>query len=176
MKTRKIALVVGGRDSGKTSYLEAVLHRARTLGKRGGGVLNHGIRALHEKTGFMLEVVATGDQYFLADNHRHSDTEIASGSFFFSPRTFEIAVEALKASSGADVIVVDEFGPLEKMGQGLWPGIEYLLHHHPGCLVISVRPRLLADLQKILHSAFANDPSNVMVLHRTTSITDGEKK
>jgi len=150
-----MALVVGGRDSGKTSYLEFILRRARAQGKRVGGVLNLGIRPLLEKTGFILEVVATGDRYPLADRQRHSETDIASGSFFFSLRTLTIAVEALKASAEADVIVVDEFGPLEKRGQGLWPGIEYLLHNHPGCLIITVRHRLLADLQRIIGDELA---------------------
>jgi len=176
MTSPRIALVVGGRDSGKTSYLEFILHRARAQGKRVGGVLNHGIRPLHEKTGFNLEVVATGDRYPLADIHRHSETDIASGSFFFSPRTLTIAVEALKTGVGADVIVVDEFGPLEKRGQGLWPGVEYLLNNHPGCLIISVRHRLLADLQQIIGDELAGHSRTARVDRQSFPSRQGDRR
>lgn len=157
MTSGRIALVSGKPDSGKTAYLQAVVQRAQRMGKNAGGVLSHGIWTDGRKTGFNLEIIPTGELYHLADEKRIWENAITYGRFFFDANVFKIAVEAIMAGSGSGLVVVDEFGPLEAAGGGLWPGIEYLLDHHDGCLVISVRPGLVAELMQRMQK-FSNHP------------------
>ncbi len=148
MRCGRIALVTGRPNSGKTAYLQAVLQCARRLGRSTGGVLSHGIWTAGGKTGFILEIVATGEMHHLANDKNIFADAVSYGRFFFAANVFKIAAEAIKSGSGSNLVVIDEFGPVEAAGGGLWPGIEYLLRHHDGCLVISVRPALVEELKQ----------------------------
>lgn len=175
MNTPCIALIVGRPNSGKTAWLAAIVQRARSRGIETGGLLSHGLWVNGEKSEYELEAVATGERRPLACMNKavpgssSSDKKninptagpipvvnapggkeltITCGRFQFSRFAFDWGNKILRTSSG--IIVIDEFGPLEASGGGLWPGIDYLLRHHAGPLLIAVRPSLQADvLQRI---------------------------
>ncbi len=146
MNPGRIALVTGRPNSGKTAYLSALLQRAQRLGKSTGGVLSHGLWIHGDKRGFEVEIVASGEKHVLAGTDLQGTDTLRYGRFIFAAPVFERAVEALQESTGKEVVVVDEYGPLEQRDAGLWPGIAHLLRHHDGCLLISVRPALVHEL------------------------------
>lgn len=148
MKRSRIALVVGPSNSGKTAYLESILRRSRLRGKFVGGLLSHGLWVNGDKSGFNLEMVASGAVHALATMEPHGANDLRCGRFYFAPAVLELAANELINCAGDRVVVVDEFGPLEAAGQGLWAGIDCLLRNHAGCLLIAVRPALLAELQQ----------------------------
>ncbi len=166
-----IALAVGRPNSGKTTWLAAIVQRARSRGIKTGGLLSHGLWVNGAKSEYELEAVDTGERRSLAclyeavpgnsssENKSINPTArpipvvnaldgkeltITCGRFQFSRAAFDWGNKILRDSSG--MVVIDEFGPLEANGGGLWPGIDYLLRHHAGPLLIAVRPALQADL------------------------------
>ncbi|HNS72122.1 MAG TPA: DUF2478 domain-containing protein [bacterium] len=146
----KIALVAGRVNSGKTAYLAAVVRRARARGWPAGGLLSHGLWQEGMKTGYTLEEVSTGERRQLADEKPLDEEDLVLDRFHFSSAALVWGNAVLVKSAG--IVVVDEFGALESEGGGLWPGIDYLLRHHPGPLLIAVRPSLLRGLlERISH-------------------------
>ena len=145
-----IALVAGRPNSGKTAYLTAVVRQARARGWPAGGLLSHGLWQEGMKTGYTLEEVSTGERRQLADGKPLDEEDLVLDRFHFSSAALVWGNAVLVKSAG--IVVVDEFGALESEGGGLWPGIDYLLRHHPGPLLIAVRPSLLRGLlERISH-------------------------
>ncbi|HNW58670.1 MAG TPA: nucleoside-triphosphatase [bacterium] len=148
---RALALVVGRPDSGKTAWLDAVVQRARSRGLQAEGLLSRGIRNNGRKSGFFLEDVASGERRLLAQERPDSERTLFYGRFYFAPATFAWGNAVLQACAGTGTVVIDECGPLELSGAGLWPGIRFLLRHHVGPILIAVRPGLQTEVrQKIL--------------------------
>lgn len=154
MKTKssptKIVLVVGGKNSGKTAYLRRVVQRARQHGLNTGGILSPGKCEKGTKSEYFIEDIRTGRQFRLAWLSERESSPIRVGSYAFSPRAFEVANRILRESRNADVVVLDEYGPLEKNGGGFRPALEYLLQNYSGILFIALRPSLLHHLQSEL--------------------------
>ncbi len=173
MTSPGIALAVGRSNSGKTTWLAAIVQRARSRGIKIDGLLSHGLWVNGAKAIYELEAVATGERRPLAcmneagmggpssDEKSISpparsiiavyppggkETTITCGRFLFSRTALDWGNMILRGSSG--IVVIDEFGPLEARGGGLWPGIDYLLRHHAEPLLIAVRPALQADLMQ----------------------------
>ena len=147
-----IALVSGRPNSGKTACLLAVIARASARGLTCSGLVSHGLWNNGRKTGYMLEAVATGERRLLAEGHPDQEHTLFYGRFYFSQDIFAWGNTILGEAAGSGVVVVDECGPLEMNGSGLWPGMEYLILHHTGPLLISVRPSLQADLRRKIQS------------------------
>jgi nucleoside-triphosphatase THEP1 len=152
MKSGKLALISGASNSGKTTYLDAVVRRALAKEATIGGLLSHGLWRDGGKAGFILESAATGERRQLADTRPLWEPRNRYGRFYFSPETIEWGNAVLETGAGSQLVVVDEWGPLELSGGGLWPGIDFLLRRHSGVLLITVRPGLLEDVRKQVHS------------------------
>lgn len=147
----RIGLIVGRPDSGKTTYLDQVVRHARTRGICVGGLLSHGLWEEGLKKGFVLEDAASGARRILAGCRPEGDCTLLYGRFYFSPAAFAWGNAILAESAGIGLVVVDEYGPLEQQGVGLWPGIQALLNRHTGPLLLTVRPALRPGLhQRIL--------------------------
>ncbi len=68
--------------------------------------------------------------------------------FFFSPQGLEFVNQVLtRAAAEAEVIVVDEVGPLELGGGGFAPGLRALLRSR-AFLVLTVRPSLVEEVRR----------------------------
>jgi nucleoside-triphosphatase THEP1 len=145
------ALIVGPSNSGKSTYLQNVVDRARSIERRVGGVISHGLWKDGAKSGFVLEAVATGEQRLFADSVARWQPLLALGRFHFSPEAIRWGITVLEESAAAELVVIDEFGLLELDGGGLWPGIEFLFRHSPAALLIAVRPSLVAAVKHRIH-------------------------
>lgn len=144
------ALVVGPPNSGKSAYLQDVVELGRSRGKHVAGVISHGIWQEGAKSGFILEAVASGERRLFAVSEPRWQPILTLGRFYFSPGAIAWGNQTLLESTAAELVVIDEFGPLELEGGGLWPGIAFLLHNSPAPLLIAVRPSLTAAvLQRI---------------------------
>jgi len=70
--------------------------------------------------------------------------------FFFSQRALEFGNSVLMEAAGkAEVIVVDEVGPLELSGHGFAPGLR-VCRESKAFLILTVRPRLLSAVKRWL--------------------------
>jgi len=148
--TVKIVLVVGSKSSGKTAYLRLVIRRARQHGLKVGGILSPGELQGGTKQEYFVEDVRTGQKTRLAWLSNEESSPIQVGSYSFNPRAFEMANRILRESQDADVVVLDEYGPLEKSGGGFRPALEYLLQNYSGILFIALRPSLLHHIKSEL--------------------------
>ncbi len=145
-------IITGEKNSGKTNWLDLIVQRAEARGYAVGGFLSRGIWSNSQKIGYDLEDIHTGEKRPLA---RRTETpgagELVAGSYVFDPLVFDWAGRSLRDERSADVLIVDEFGPLEMLGNGFEPAITWLVGHFSGILVISVRPALMDALLQRLH-------------------------
>lgn len=150
--TPKIVLVVGRKNSGKTTYLQQVLRRARQCGLKVGGILSPGKWEKNTQKEYSIVDVRTGRQIRLAWLANGQSSSIRAGAYAFSRRAFQVANQVLRESRNAEVVVVDEYGLLEKNGSGFRPALKYLLENYSGILFIALRPSLLHQFRSELKS------------------------
>jgi nucleoside-triphosphatase THEP1 len=148
----KIALVIGPKNSGKTSYLKTVVSRTQHKGLTVGGILSVSHANDLEKKDYFLCDIQTNREELLASTVTHSGHTIQYGEYRFNPKIFELGNQILQKSIHSDLIILDEFGPLELQQSGFYQGFDFLLNHYKGILIIALRPALQVALQKIISS------------------------
>jgi nucleoside-triphosphatase THEP1 len=74
------------------------------------------------------------------------------GPFFFLPETLDFAKKIIYRSKIADLCVVDEVGPLELKGKGVWPALkDILMFPNPHLLLIvrdSILKKFIGNIQR----------------------------
>ncbi len=149
-------LVVGHKNSGKTAYLEILAQKARGKGLQVAGFLSRGQWQDNEKPVYHLADLGNNRQYLLASETPHASRPFFYGRYYFSPRVFDIGNRILRECSVADVVVLDEFGPLERAGKGFREGFDHILNNFQGVFLLAVRPSLVPFVMKQL-SEFRQD-------------------
>jgi nucleoside-triphosphatase THEP1 len=173
----RVVLLTGKRGVGKTTVCQAVAELARRQGYRPGGVITPALYACPEqgpraypeqgrracqgiKVGFGAVDVGSGERWPLA--HTDPSTILRQGSghgrepgcprvgpYSFDPDGLARALEVLirAATTGCDLLMVDEIGPLElEQGEGFAPILGLLPVEGPTHTLIVVRPALLDQL------------------------------
>lgn len=150
-----LVLVVGPRNSGKTAYARILVERARAAGRRVAGFLSEAEWEGDVKARFFLRDLARPDADAAAD--APSRTLLASvqpgpglvlraGPYHLSSTALEMACEALRQALDADLICIDELGPLEMQGDGYAPALRFLLSNYRGILLLTTRPSVAKAL------------------------------
>jgi nucleoside-triphosphatase THEP1/SAM-dependent methyltransferase len=138
-------LVTGGIGAGKTAAVLALADGMRRQGLRVGGVASPRILAESETVGYRVRDLSTGEEQALCSL---TPPGIPFRRFFFSPTGLAFANRVLERSAPeAEVVVVDEVGPLELSGNGFAPGIRAALRS-PAFLVLTVRPSLVSEVRR----------------------------
>ena len=148
-QSRELVLWVGPKHSGKTTAATALAKRARAEGFRVAGVLSTAIYEAGTLTGFDVVDVATGLRVPLA--RRGERSRLQAGLFGFRPGGLELGRAALTsgAARSADLVLVDEFGPLELRGAGWRPAVDTLLPTAVGAVLLVVRERLADGVARL---------------------------
>jgi nucleoside-triphosphatase THEP1 len=140
----RISIICGARDSGKTRAAEVLASRLRAQGLRVGGVLSEAALSEGEKTSYTFRDLSTGSRSLYA---RRREGAIPRGKpgYEFLAEGVEFGCAAVRraAADGVDVLFVDEIGPLEAGGGGLWEPCREILSTFSGRIVLTVRPALL---------------------------------
>lgn len=71
------------------------------------------------------------------------------GSFFFIPQSLAKAKNIILRSKEVDVLVVDEVGPQELEGKGLWPALKQVIFLPEKRSLLVVRKNVLKDFLEI---------------------------
>lgn len=160
---KRALLVPGPIGSGKTRAVGLLAQTLRERGYAVAGVLSPRVLVGAETVGYLVQDLCTGKSLPLcaASSDRAVLASLFPGNepngevfrfrrFFFFPKSLAFANAALeKAAREAEVIVVDEVGPLELSGEGLAPGLGACLKS-PAVLILTVRPHLLLEVQRLL--------------------------
>lgn len=153
---KKRALIISGAPgTGKTTSACA-LTKALSQMFLVAGVVSPQIRNDGETVGYLVRDLRTGKELLLATLSsfgpagKSQDEGFLFRRFFFFRKALEFANAALKeAVKEADVIVVDEVGPLELSGDGFYLGLQACLGS-PAFLVLTVRLQLVGEVQSRL--------------------------
>lgn len=132
-------LVVGPRESGKTSAILAFSAALQNQGISVDGVASPRLLQGGQTVGYKVRRVSTGEEHILC---ALEPPGLACGRFFFRPEAVTFANTTLKeAAQSAEVVVIDEVGPLELAGAGFFPGVQACLTSR-AFLILSVRPHV----------------------------------
>lgn len=148
-------LVVGRKSAGKTTYLDYILKHLKSKRYTVGGFLCLKNTFIHSKDQYYINDVKSGKSMLLATRNVEVKWPIHMGQYFFNPAAFQFGNDILMKSMNCDIILFDEFGPIEKNGDGFFKSLIYLLKNFNGILFIAVRPSLMTSLMQIIkHTNF----------------------
>jgi nucleoside-triphosphatase THEP1 len=140
-----IMIMTGPVRSGKTSYLAGV---ATDLTRRrigASGFLSPAAFEGGRQIGYDLSVLGreTPIPYIRAAGEPGWERV---GPYYFIPEALEVARREIRESRERDLLIVDELGPLELAGGGLWGVLEPVLSGAARRCLLVVRESCLRDL------------------------------
>jgi nucleoside-triphosphatase THEP1 len=134
-------ILTGETGSGKTTCAAAVVGLLRQRGVKVGGVLATGLLNESRRSGFDITDLSTGRTVPLCrEGDAGSTGEQRWGRFTFVREGLELGREALTVRGpSADVVVVDEVGPLELAGGGWAAALDELAGGFRGGILVIAR-------------------------------------
>jgi nucleoside-triphosphatase THEP1 len=140
-----VVLLIGAVGAGKTTALTNLAGKWRASDRDVRGVLAHRVVEEGRLIGYDLEVIGEGKRVPLA---RKSGTGLEKiGPFAFSEAGLALGRRTLRESAAAQVVIVDEIGPLELKGGGWTKEVVELLRESSAALVLVVREELSARVR-----------------------------
>jgi nucleoside-triphosphatase THEP1 len=140
-----ILVLTGPVHGGKTTFLDRSLARWASCGLALSGFLSVSVTGASGATGYDLLEFKTGRRhpYIRQEGERGAER---IGPFFFVSSTLDLARSIIRQTDPSELLIVDEVGPLELLGGGLWPALQEALSR-PGmrCLLV-VREEILEDV------------------------------
>ena len=160
-----VKIITAGINSGKTTLLKQIELQYRKESKITAGFfseaeLKEGRKSAYYfrdiQSGKRLLAVFEGEDYPGAD--RGSIERFGFSRFCFSKSAFRFAETLLEAiGSGSegdlpepDAVFIDELGPLELSGRGLYHGVKGLLSRYNGTVYLVIRDNLLEALCEVM--------------------------
>jgi len=113
------------------------------------GFLSEAIVKDQEKIGYDLVDLGDGKSVpFIRKSGRQDWQRI--GPYFFIPEGLSRAKQIILRSREAEILVVDEIGPLELSGQGLWDVLEQVIFQRFQKYLFVLRKGILQDFLKMV--------------------------
>ncbi len=140
----KLYIITGERGSGKTRLLAEFANYAISEGIFAAGIYTTAIELDGERNGYMLNDIRSGKRRLLCTTEE--ETKITSGKYFFYDGAIEFGRNCLYEAEDADLIIVDEAGPLELKGGGWYPSLKKIFEKNSKkALFISIRFGLIEN-------------------------------
>lgn len=164
-KPHKLILFTGRKHSGKTTAADRLARQVRSKGFRVAGLLAPAVYIDGRLVGFGAVDIRRDKQIDLV-NRRTAEGK--RGRWEFTEAGLKLGRAALNpsATSSADLIIVDEFGPLELDGRGWRKEVDLLLASTDIPVVLVVRQELEERVQKL----YENYPSTKLAAAKEDSI------
>ncbi len=147
----KLILWAGPKHSGKTSRATRLVEELRRSGYTIGGFLAPSIYREETLIGFEILDLQNDQRVELAE--RSKERGRVAG-FTFCDRGIDLGRQALRLAveSPVDLVVVDEFGPLELAGNGWRDDVEMLLRSSPLTILLVVRNEVVPRVRQLYHA------------------------
>ncbi len=134
-----IHLLIGRVDSGKTTLIERIINNLSYLQKRFDGFLTRKVYKENQFIGYdLFDLKHRANHPFIRMSSSPGKDQM--GRFYFLPSGLEKAIHIILEHQIMDYLIVDEVGPLELSGRGLWPALSQQLRRSGfrGLLVIRI--------------------------------------
>jgi nucleoside-triphosphatase THEP1 len=136
-------LILTGRvHSGKTTRLRQLVSDWRTRGIALDGYLSPAVFESGRRLGYDWLDLETGLCEPFLRRRGEADWERV-GPYFFIPPTMEKAKRKIRTHDRRNLLIVDEIGPLEIRGGGVWPALAGILAAPLLCCLVVVREDIL---------------------------------
>ncbi len=140
-----VAIVTGGKGSGKTRFMSETANELKKRGLDVGGVYTRKIIDNGEIIAYRAVNLATCEERpFLKKNSE--DMELRIGAFSIDSEGLEFGREAIAHASQANLLMIDEIGKLELDGSGWHDELNTLPLENELFIVLSVRFEFLNDV------------------------------
>jgi nucleoside-triphosphatase THEP1 len=139
-----VLVLTGPVHGGKTTFLARSLRAWRARGLVCEGFLSP---AASDGTGDgydLLEIGSGRRRPYLRSRGAAGAERV--GPFLFVPEALERARAILREAPSGGLLIVDEVGPLELEGGGLWPVLREALAARPGPVLLVVRAGILDEV------------------------------
>ena len=144
-----ILVLTGPVHSGKTTFLKRLLPDLEALRLPVSGYLSLLVKDKGETAGYDLFDIKKGKSIPFLRTEGESGWQTV-GPYFFLPPGLEAAAAAILGQKPGEILIIDEVGPMELAGRGVWPALsEVLSGPWLDCLLV-VRKPLLDDLRDCL--------------------------
>ena len=145
---RKLILWTGKKHSGKTTHAARLVKAARAKGYSVAGLLALAVYRDGTLTGFDAVDLRSQQRAALARDNGNGGT---TGRFEFLAEGLRLGNASLSppATASADLIVVDEFGPLELNRQGWRRSVDLLVQSSETTILLVVREELADEVERL---------------------------
>jgi nucleoside-triphosphatase THEP1 len=140
-------ILTGERGAGKTTLCRLLVEWVRRSGRRVAGVISPPVFQNGNKIGIEVEDLSSGARRMLARLPQEGDPcgQVRTEGWVFEPGGLDWGGEVLERTGVCDLLVVDEFGPLELLrGEGWQTGLEALKRGSYRLALVVIRTELLA--------------------------------
>jgi len=144
-----IIILAGPVHRGKTTLVQKSLSRWASRGFRFGGFLSIAVREGSGPVEYDFLDLKDGRRLPFLRRTGELDGE-RIGPFHFVRQTLEIARSLILGSDPAEVLIVDEVGPLELAHAGLWPALREVIFKPERKTLLVAREEILEDLYRLL--------------------------
>lgn len=152
---RNLFLWTGKKHSGKTTCLNALVNLAKSNGFKVSGILAPSRYEKNELLGFDIVDLSTGEKTTLSNaDHTKQGLE----RFVFTKEAKLLGQNALDPSiiEDTDLIIIDEFGPLELMSDGWSKEVQDVISASEALVIIVVRQELIEKVSRFLNVPMEN--------------------
>ncbi len=140
-----ILVLSGPVHGGKTTFLERAAARWTARGLACGGFLSVAATDANGAKGYDLLELKTGRRHPYLRRDGGPDAE-RTGPFFFVPETLGLARTIIREAGPGELLIIDEVGPLELRGGGLWPALRETMSRPGRKILLVAREEVLDDL------------------------------
>jgi len=144
----RLILWIGSKHSGKTTSANLLVQAARSEGFIVAGILEPSLYDNGELIGFDIVDLQNHKRMPLARRNKDKN-KTRSFNFITDGLTFGNMVLSTEAIKSADLIIIDEFGPLELEGNGWRRNIDSLLSSSNAIILVVIRWELKDIFQQL---------------------------
>lgn len=135
-------ILTGAVHSGKTTFLRTIVAEARKSSTPVDGYLSPAAWEQGNRVGYdLLTLPEERLLPFMRTENRPDSQRV--GPYYLVPETLSLAQDIIRSASSKSFVIVDEVGPLELAGRGVWSALEESLRRPPRKLVLTIREPLL---------------------------------